>query len=794
MLSPERILPRDHAATIEFWSQVLVDALERDRQEDSGTKWYDKARRWLCRNDLFYLLVRACNRADMNHPWLFERCREVQLNPNGWLDLWARDHYKSTIITFGLSLQDILASHGEDPEPRYGGREVTIGILSFNRPTAKSFLRQIKREMEDNDDLKALFPDILWEKPGYQAPKWSEDDGLVVKRKTNPKEATVEASGLVDGMPTGKHFFILVYDDVVTRESVYTPDMIDKTTSAWELSSNLSTENGWKRYIGTRYHLFDTYATMMERGIPDRTYPCTSDGSEDFEKAVLKSPEHLREKRREQGPFTFACFPAGSPVLMADWTEKPVESLVVGDEVVGYDFPKASKSRLVRSTVLAVNSRIMPVIEAEFESGRIVRCTEDHKWYTGRRGKDVGGTDNHSAYLPLGFEKCNLKALISIYDPRHVNGEFDQFEAAWLSGFFDGEGAVSGNQIHFHQSSEKNLIVCERLERALNTLGYDFGMTPRNNRGKNWQDSRDYYIRGGREEHIRFLRQCRPARADKIIDALYDRGTKKFGKACRDRLVAIRPIGRKRVYNIETSTGNYVCWGYATKNCQMLLNPIADTAQGFREEWLEHWPNDSVAGLNLYILVDPASKKKKDSDYTSMWVIGAGADKNYYVVDGVHDRLNLKERQNVLFELHRRYSPLGVAYEEYGSQADIEHMAFVMDQENYRFVITPVGGRLSKEDRIRRLVPKFESGRVFLPRSGIVKINYEGLAVDICQEFVNKEYLAFPVCQHDDQLDCLSRLDDINILFPAPDQSIDPEMPKWMADHIEDSGGDWYTA
>ena len=31
---------------------------------------------------------------------------------------------------------------------------------------------------------------------------WSLDGGLVVKRKSNPKEATVEAWGLVDSQPT----------------------------------------------------------------------------------------------------------------------------------------------------------------------------------------------------------------------------------------------------------------------------------------------------------------------------------------------------------------------------------------------------------------------------------------------------------------------------------------------------------------------------------------------------------------------------------------------------------------
>lgn len=259
--------------------------------------------RKLIRTDLYYLLRYVLGRSDMEHPWLLARIREVQNEPDGYLDLWGRDHRKSTVITFGKTLQDILASHGDDPLPAWGGREPTFGIFSHTRPIAKSFLRQIKHELESNDDLKTLFPDILWGNAEREAPTWSQDDGLVVKRKTNPKEATVEAWGVVDGQPTAKHFDVLVDDDIVTLGSIGSPEMIQKTTDAWSLHLNLGTTETRLRVIGTRYHHADTYRTMLERGaVKPRIRPATHDGTLTGTPVFL-TPEQFQKKARDMGPY-----------------------------------------------------------------------------------------------------------------------------------------------------------------------------------------------------------------------------------------------------------------------------------------------------------------------------------------------------------------------------------------------------------------------------------------------------------------------------------------------------------
>lgn len=250
------------------------------------------------------------SRADIEKQWLFERCVEVQNDPNEYLDLWAREHYKSTIITFAKTIQDILASHGEDA--LYP--EMTVGIFSHSRPAAKGFLRQIKREFENNMLLKELFPDILYENPKREAIKWSEDDGIIVKRKTNPKESTVEAWGVVDGQPIGKHFDLLLYDDIVTAESVTTPEMMQKTTDMLVLSYALGAEGGHRRFIGTRYHFADSYREIIARGtVKPRIHAATANGEVDGPPVLLTS-QRIAEKRRDMGPYIFACQMMQNPI------------------------------------------------------------------------------------------------------------------------------------------------------------------------------------------------------------------------------------------------------------------------------------------------------------------------------------------------------------------------------------------------------------------------------------------------------------------------------------------------
>lgn len=195
-------------------------------------------------------------------------------------------------------------------------------------------------------------------------------------------------------------------------------------------------------------------------------------------------------------------------------------------------------------------------------------------------------------------------------------------------------------------------------------------------------------------------------------------------------------------------------------NCQMLLNPVSEENQVFQRSWLRYYRQLPDRAMNLYLFCDPASGRKEKiarSDFTVMWLWGLDPMKNLYLVDMIRDRLNLTGRWKALKGIMKKWPKIQrVYYEQYGLQADVEHFESRMRDEGIYFIIEELGGKLAKTDRIQKLVPLFEAGKVYLPE---VFYHPEGKR-DLVKEFIEEEYLTFPFSVHDDMLDAASRLMD----------------------------------
>jgi predicted phage terminase large subunit-like protein len=202
----------------------------------------------------------------------------------------------------------------------------------------------------------------------------------------------------------------------------------------------------------------------------------------------------------------------------------------------------------------------------------------------------------------------------------------------------------------------------------------------------------------------------------------------------------------------------------------------------FKRSWINRYASPPRI-LNKVLLVDPAgdpakaTARRKKSDFTAMWVVGLASDNNAYVVDGLRDRLNLTQRADAVFELHRKHKPMQTRYEQYGLQADIEHIKSEMEKRQYRFAIKEVGGQVEKNARIRRLVPWFEGGRLWLPHE-MTRTTVMGGTYDVVKDFIEQEFVTFPVGRNDDSFDCLARLAEPGLTLPFPDEGLydDPKM------------------
>ena len=450
--------------------------------------------------DLFFFIVYILNRKDLNTDWHFDRMREIQAEPNGRLDLWFRGSGKTSIITHGMTIWNIM----QDPE-------VTFGICSWSRRAAIDIVKAIKTELESNELLKSLYPEVLYANPESESVRWTEEKGLVVKRKGTKREATVEGTGL-DTQATGRHWDYIVYDDIVSVNNVTSNEVIKNTTDALLTSFNLVSRNGQKRFIGTRYHAIDTYDYLIKNKIvKTRIYAATLDGTPDGEPCEIITREQLEEKRHEMSPFIFSA--------------------------------------------------------------------------------------------------------------------------------------------------------------------------------------------------------------------------------------------------------------------QMLLNPVADDERRFNPQLFQYYVKSSLDKMvkNVYITVDAANSKKKSSDYTAMAVLAVDSLENIYLVDLVKDKLNLDERKKKLFELVRKYRPLAVGYEKYALMTDIDYIRKAQEQENVRFPINELCGRLSKVDRVDAFVPKFQNRKFYMPES-LDYTDYEGRNHDLIDE-LKYEMINFPR-GHDDCIDAISRIVDpsLGVVYPVEER------------------------
>lgn len=637
-----------------------------------------------------------------------------------------RGHLKSTLITIGYPIFCLV----ENVNTR-------VLILNATWQMAVDFLTEIKNHLQKNERLISTFGSLA-ENPI----EWSQDRITLQRSDHGVKGPTVWATGIESNL-VGSHPDLIIMDDVVNRDIADSEDLSSKVILRYKDALDLLEPGGQMIVIGTRWNDKDLYDWIIN---PEnkvvQNYDVLVKPAFEFDgplsgvfseggEALMRSRlwpgkfsyNELKSRYREKGPYEF-CTPAETPILMADWTVKPICEVKPGEMVMGWE-GGASQSKLVLMPVkvLKRSSTTSKVNDLIMESGRKVRCTRGHRWYTGRQDK------SHRLYKP-----AKVGSRLMYVCPTDLS---------CLS----------------NERSASDRVVYEKVREVLTFLRLDFNTYHRRHNKNKWRDSKILWLKDNFETLLKFIRFTELAKKFQLIERLYRHG-KNFVRK-EDRVVEIiEGSEEEEVFALETETGNYVAWGYASSNSAQYLNdPIPDEAAVFRKEWFKYVEIEDWRGrmVNRYMAIDPAISLSKEADYTG--IVICDIDQFGTILVRHVDKLRLTPSDLIrhVFFLADQYKPNSIGIEAVAFQKTLQY--FLNEEMRRRGKYLPLR-EISPQDRtkgerIKALQPLYANGKILHSKA----VRNLSLLED--------ELTRFPRGKHDDVIDAFSYLLDM-IVPPRP--------------------------
>lgn len=217
---------------------------------------------------------------------------------NKILLLLPRGSFKSTVASIALPIW--LFWHNPN---------LRIMLDCATLPNAKLYVAAIKDHIDNNEILKQVATDengkYILEPDKAAAGGWTEDRIILKTRtKLGLKEPSLFVSA-VDNNRTGMHPDVIIMDDLVSENTVTTKEQRNKTKTHYKFSISLLERNGLQVIIGTRYHMDDLYAELIENtGVNKIIRPAILPNGKLYFPAKY-TMEVLEELKRDQGADIF---------------------------------------------------------------------------------------------------------------------------------------------------------------------------------------------------------------------------------------------------------------------------------------------------------------------------------------------------------------------------------------------------------------------------------------------------------------------------------------------------------
>jgi DNA polymerase III epsilon subunit-like protein len=253
------------------------------------------------------------------------------------------------------------------------------------------------------------------------------------------------------------------------------------------------------------------------------------------------------------------CITPDHKLLKSDMRWYEARDIKVGDSVLGFD--ENGKRRRFRDAIVEkISYDNQEVFEVRLSSGKIFKVTGDHLWLvrSGNTYKWVKTTDMY----PFNKKAKTMSRVSKVVD---VWEEDMTRDAGWLAGMFDGEGCLSfrGNRgsITALSIAQNPGIILDKIESILGR----FTKHAKRQTVKNAK-CKTLHIYGTKMEKLNLLGRLRPERLLKKID--FDKLGAFESRGGDEYIEDIKSIGNQEIIQIQTSTGTFICDGYAHHNCK----------------------------------------------------------------------------------------------------------------------------------------------------------------------------------------------------------------------------------